>query len=188
MLGPVATAFLLLSAACAVPGWWGSRSVRWWLSPASSAVALAVAGSAAAAGRVDLLARQPHEVLVVAAVLVAVAGGGPLTVAVLRSVSARTDLNEPGQHEADDVRPLRADVVSAAEALRGGAWIGALERIAVAATLIAGWPEGLAVVLAVKGLGRYPELRRPGAAERFIIGTFTSVLWAAGAAGVVALT
>jgi hypothetical protein len=58
----------------------------------------------------------------------------------------------------------------------------------VAGTLLVGWPEGLAVVLAVKGLGRYPELRRPGAAERFIIGTFTSVLWAAGAAGVVALT
>jgi hypothetical protein len=37
-------------------------------------------------------------------------------------------------------------------------------------------------VLAVKGLGRYPELRaahRPGLAERFIIGTLVSVLWAA---------
>ena len=185
----MATAFLLLSAACAVPAWWGSRSVRWWLCPASSAVALALAASAAVAGRVDLVASRPHELLVVAAMLVAVAGGGPLTVAVLRSVSARTDLNEPGQHEADDGHGTRGgDVVAAAEALRGGAWIGALERIAVAATLIAGWPEGLAVVLAVKGLGRYPELRRPGAAERFIIGTFTSVLWAAGAAGVVALT
>jgi hypothetical protein len=42
----------------------------------------------------------------------------------------------------------------------------------------------MAVVLAVKGVGRYPELRHPGATERFIIGTLTSVLWAAAAAGV----
>jgi hypothetical protein len=41
------------------------------------------------------------------------------------------------------------------------------------------------VVLALKGLGRYPELRTDteGAAERFIIGTFTSVLWAVACTG-----
>ena len=57
-------------------------------------------------------------------------------------------------------------------------------------TQLAGWGPGLAIVLAVKGLGRYPELRNQedtGAAERFIIGTFTSVLWAAACAGMVAL-
>ena len=68
--------------------------------------------------------------------------------------------------------------------MRGGAWIGAMERAAIFVTLVAGWPEGLAVVLAMKGLGRYPELKHPGAAERFIIGSFTSVLWAIGWAGV----
>lgn len=68
--------------------------------------------------------------------------------------------------------------------LRGGSWIGYLERAAVAATLLAGWPEGVALVLAVKGVGRYSELREPNAPEAFIIGTLTSVLWAAGAAGV----
>lgn len=67
--------------------------------------------------------------------------------------------------------------------LRGGAWIGYLERAAVAATLLAGWPEGVALVLAVKGVGRYSELREPNAPEAFIIGTLASVLWAAGAAG-----
>ncbi len=82
---------------------------------------------------------------------------------------------------------------NAGHVLRGGAWIGALERIAIFASLVAGWPEGLAVVLAVKGLGRYPELRaaedgvRTGAAERFIIGTFVRVLWACACAGVVIL-
>jgi hypothetical protein len=82
------------------------------------------------------------------------------------------------------------DVVEAADSLRGGAWIGALERAGVFATLAAGWPDGLAIVLGLKALGRYPELRsgdNPGIAERFIIGTFTSVLWAAGCAGVAVL-
>jgi hypothetical protein len=72
--------------------------------------------------------------------------------------------------------------------LRGGAWIGCLERAAVYGTLVAGWPEGVAIVLGLKGLGRYPELRNQdhtGTAERFIIGTFTSVLWAVACAGVV---
>jgi hypothetical protein len=39
-------------------------------------------------------------------------------------------------------------------------------------------------VLAVKGVGRYHELGAAGAAERFIIGTFASVLWASACAGV----
>ncbi len=73
------------------------------------------------------------------------------------------------------------------EVLRGGAWIGALERAAVAGTLFAGWPQGLAVVLAVKGLGRYAQLKAPAAAERFIIGTLASVLWAAACVGVALL-
>jgi hypothetical protein len=67
--------------------------------------------------------------------------------------------------------------------LRGGRVIGYLERIAVVAALGLRWPEAIAIVLAVKGLGRYPELREPGAAEQFIIGTLASVLWAAAAAG-----
>jgi len=71
--------------------------------------------------------------------------------------------------------------------LRGGAWIGFLERAAVAATLLAGWPEGIALVLAVKGVGRYSELREANAPEAFIIGTLASLLWAAAAAGTVQL-
>ena len=64
--------------------------------------------------------------------------------------------------------------------------------LAVFAGLAAGFPEGVAVVLALKGVGRFPDLRGDGASggattERFIIGTFTSVLWAAACAGLVAL-
>lgn len=67
---------------------------------------------------------------------------------------------------------------------RGGAWIGMLERLAITGTLLAGVPEGVAVVLAIKGLGRYPELREPHpdrktpSAELFIIGTLVSYTWA----------
>jgi hypothetical protein len=63
--------------------------------------------------------------------------------------------------------------------LRGGMWIGLLERAAVTACVLAGDPAGIAIVVAIKGLGRYPELREnPGVSERFVIGTFASLLWA----------
>lgn len=71
--------------------------------------------------------------------------------------------------------------------LRGGLAIGILERSAIAAAVLTHWPEGIAVVLAVKGLARYPELRRVDASEQFIIGTFTSVLWALAVCGVATL-
>lgn len=82
------------------------------------------------------------------------------------------------------------DSAAARSALPGGAWIGALERFTVFVCLVAGIPEGVAVVLVVKGLGRYPELRideartadASGAGERFIVGTLVSLIWAAGAA------
>lgn len=85
-----------------------------------------------------------------------------------------------------------SDVGSPGTVLRGGAWVGYLERAAISATLLAGWPEGMALVLAVKGVGRYPELVGPGsveshAPETFIIGTLASVLWAAACAGAAVL-
>lgn len=74
--------------------------------------------------------------------------------------------------------------------LRGGTWIGILERLAITGAVFAGYPEAIAVVLAIKGLGRYPELRawkaehRAKATERFIIGTLASYIWA-GAVGLI---
>ncbi len=109
---------------------------------------------------------------VVLAVVAAVVGGGPATSAVLRLVPEPA----PGGSGAPP-----------AAVLRGGATIGVLERAAICVSVLVGWPEGIAIVLAVKGLGRYPELREPGTSERFIIGTFTSVLWALACAGVVVL-
>ena len=74
--------------------------------------------------------------------------------------------------------------------LRGGAWIGAVERVAMAASILTGWTTGIAVIIAVKGLGRYPEIKSgqgTGVAERFILGTFVSLGWAAACAGIALL-
>lgn len=74
------------------------------------------------------------------------------------------------------------------QVLRGGLWIGILERIAVASCMMGGQPALISLILGVKGLGRYPELRgNPEAAERFLIGTGASILSAIaiGAAGYV---
>lgn len=67
--------------------------------------------------------------------------------------------------------------------LRGGAIIGVLERLAVCLAILTGQPVAIAYVVAIKGLGRFAELKEtPVAAERFIIGTLSSMLWAAGIA------
>jgi hypothetical protein len=115
----------------------------------------------------------PAAVLAVLLGAAALLGGGPVATAVLRS--------------ADPTSAATSGGPSDPQVLRGGAWIGVLERLAVAGTLLAGWPEGLAVVLAVKGLGRFAELKAPAAAERFILGTLASALWAVAAVGVVVL-
>lgn len=81
---------------------------------------------------------------------------------------------------------IRVPGLGAAEQdLKGGFWIGLLERGALFACVLSGFPAGIAVVLGVKGLGRYPELRTPNGSkgELFIIGTFSSMLWAAAFAG-----
>ena len=100
----------------------------------------------------------------------------------LVEVEHRDRRPDPGSGDPDD------DVPIGSRPLRGGRVIGVLERVAVVGALVAGWPEGIAVVLAVKGLARYPEIRDQHAGEQFIIGTFASVLWAVAAAGVARLT
>lgn len=73
------------------------------------------------------------------------------------------------------------------EILRGGTTIGYLERLAVALAVVAGYPEAIAVIVAVKGIGRFSELATPAARERFIVGTLASLLWACAVAGLVSL-
>jgi hypothetical protein len=131
----------------------------------------------AAAAVLAWRAGRPGDVVATAGLLLAVGaaalGGGPVVTAVLRAADPGSG---PERRRASDP-----------EVLRGGAWIGVLERTAIAGTVLAGWQEGLAVLIAVKGLGRFNELKAPVAAERFIIGTLASGLWAIACVGVAVL-
>ena len=119
-------------------------------------------------------------------------GGWPLTAGVLRLAARSRDAGpaDASGAEAGATASAVADGgdgptgATARAALRGGTWIGLLERAAVTGGLLLGYPTAVAFVIAVKGLGRYPELRdNPGASERFVIGSLASLLWA-GAVGV----
>ncbi|HTW13557.1 MAG TPA: hypothetical protein VMF51_00440 [Nocardioides sp.] len=162
----------------ATVGWTAAGRDVW--APCSAVLLAATTITAAAVPGVQVGGHGGVTLLVILAGALAAIGGGPLTSLVFAWVD-RHDHPPTG-----DQQPIH----TAGSVLRGGAWIGALERTAVFASLVGGMPEGIAIALAVKGLGRYPELRNgasAGAAERFIIGTFTSVLWACACAGVVHL-
>lgn len=65
------------------------------------------------------------------------------------------------------------------ELLRGGTWIGILERLAVTVAVISAQYSIVAVVVAIKGFGRFDQLKgNPAASEKFVIGTLASLLWA----------
>lgn len=174
MSGSALASFLVLAGViiALLPFWGTLRPIRRMRRRAGivlviAVTALSVAGALAwQAPGLDASGRIAASGL---AAVAAVVGGGPVASATLR-------LADPGQRN----RPGPADP----DVLHGGAWVGTLERIGVAGALLAGWPEGIALAMAIKGLGRYAELRTPAASERFIIGTFASVLWACGAAGV----
>ena len=142
--------------------------------------------------------------LVVAALGVATVPGVWVVQGVLRlsrrrppagSASTPAVQQRPAQTVAD---PTAADptaaggpaVLDPAQVLRGGLVIGVLERAITVAAVLLGHPDLIAMVIAVKGLGRYPELRAssehglsgPAVSERFIIGTLVSLVWAAAVA------
>ena len=167
--------------------------------PVAVLAGLLLAGAAAAAAAADEVEGWQRGAAAVLAVLAAVVAGSHAVRATFRLTRgevlpsrARTRGTEPVPRDPGAEEPL--DLEAPGSVLRGGAWIGYLERAAVAGTLLAGFPEGLALVLAVKGVGRYPELRdsgrdgrSPDAPEEFIIGTLASLLWAAAATGTSAL-
>jgi hypothetical protein len=170
--GHLVTALLGLAAVAAAPGWSRSGQVIW--PPFSLLILLAALGVAGGAPEIEIKDGGSAVLAFGLAGMLAVVGGGPVTAMLFRLVDRESAIHDDS-------------IQGAAAVLRGGLWIGLLERVAVFVALVTGFPEGVAIALAVKGLGRYPELRAPGAAERFIIGTFASVLWAGACAGVVLL-
>ncbi|WP_285042027.1 hypothetical protein [Plantibacter sp. LMC-P-059a] len=120
---------------------------------------------------------------------VAVAGGGPVASLVLSLATKGTVA--PGVHGGILVGERHAGesqvIGRPIEVLRGGMAIGVLERLALVAALFSGYPEAIAVIVAVKGVGRFSELDSAEARERFIIGSLASLLWAAGVASILVI-
>ncbi|GAA1747032.1 hypothetical protein [Agromyces humatus] len=159
-----------------------------WFAAGTLGIAILAAASASGPAQFGLA-----PLVVLLGLTTAVFGG---------SAAAATSLNlamggtvAPGLHggiivtERLSAEEKRQGIVAGArrEVLRGGLTIGVLERVASAGAIIAGFPEALAIVVAVKGVGRFTELEAPEARERFIIGTFASLIWACAAALVVHL-
>ena len=162
------------------------RAPARWAGPAAAPDLGAALAGAAARGRrrsprrrpsrLDARTRARPPLIVALAGALAVAGGGPVT--------ARSSTLVDGGHDAprDSMdRPARCCAAAPGSARSSGPpssppWSPAGPRARV--------------VLGAQGPGPLPRARatrsRTGAAERFIIGTFTSVLWAAACAGVVA--
>lgn len=163
-----------------------------WVSPLVATLGLVVA--AVAAATVEPVTGFALAATLVLCVAAATTGGAPLVLAAFRIANRQSDAGIPVSTAASiPAASIPAEPNTAlqnpagqnpAGPLRGGRIIGLLERSAVAVAVLAAWPEGIAIVLAVKGLARYPELREPHASEQFIIGTFTSVLWALAVCGI----
>ena len=128
-----------------------------------------------------LVVIAPLNVPILMGLILALVGGDPVTRRVLdlavRGRVRETDdggilISAPPDGPADDAPDATTAV------LRGGTTIGYLERIAVGRAIVAGYPEAIAVVVAIKGVGRFSELASAEARERFIIGTLSSLLWA----------
>lgn len=123
-----------------------------------------------------------YRVLIgVVALALSVAGGGPAAQVVLALATRNTTV--PGTHGGIVVHDRVRGGEETREVLRGGTTIGFLERFATTGAIMAGFPEALGVLIAIKGVGRFTELEAPEARERFIIGTLVSIVWACLCAG-----
>ena len=117
----------------------------------------------------------------IVALALSVLGGGPASQLVLALATRSTTV--AGPHGGIVVHDRVQGVEGTREVLRGGMTIGFLERFATTGSIIAGFPEAIAVLIAIKGVGRFTELDAGEARERFIIGTLTSLIWACVCAG-----
>ena len=162
----LAIAAIVLAILASRPG------LHWLVAPSAVPVVLAIALWAAGVP-------QPHpvigSVLVVVFLVLGVVAGSPVVGLVLRLATRGTV--SLGTHGGILVRDA-ASPIPDREILRGGATIGYLERVALIGAVLAGQPAAVAIIVAVKGLGRFSELENEQARERFIIGTLASLVWA----------
>ncbi|MCL2515825.1 MAG: hypothetical protein FWE39_00815 [Nocardiaceae bacterium] len=147
-----------------------TRGERWMIIVAAALLLAAV-----------LIANTPHPrapepigaLIALGTVAISAFGGSPAVRAVLGLATRQVE------GEAGGILVAVPETDSRKEVLRGGLTIGVLERITTTAALLAGAPEAIAVVIAIKGVGRFSDLNASEAQERFIIGTFVSLGWAA---------
>jgi hypothetical protein len=148
-----------------------TRPRRWLVVGSASALTVAI---------VLMAVPHPHAtplagvVMGLAALVWSVFGGGPAVMFVL-ALASRDSVRE-GDH--GGILVERTGSPNTGEVLRGGTTIGVLERIATTTSIMAGYPEAIAVVVAIKSVGRFTELDVAEARERFIIGTLVSLVWA----------
>jgi len=154
--------------------------------PALALVALGPVGVGALMLAFRLAVPSPaHALWVLLALALAALGvvaGSPLTMLVLRR-AAPAQIEKQGVAGGILVEDERTEQTR--EVLRGGAIVGYLERAAIVVSILVGHPEAVAVIVAVKGLGRFSELVAPEVRERFIIGTLVSMIWAAACGGII---
>jgi hypothetical protein len=161
---------LVVLYAAAVLSWFATKPGRHWLVapcvvPIAGAIVFALLGLPVV-----------HPVLAILAglgfVVLGTVGGSPFVSLVLDlATRGSVTLGAHGGILVMNPAPVR-------EILRGGAAIGYLERVALIGSVLVGQPAAVAVIVAIKGLGRYSELENAAARERFIIGTLASLVWA----------
>jgi len=151
-----------------------ARTEKYWLAT-SAFLPVAIALILGSTGN-PLRGDQSGLVILLSVALVALAtiAGSPLVAYALSLASYPAPRGEHGGilvNDANSPLPQR-------EILRGGTTIGYLERFAFIGSLMVGQPGAVAVIIAIKGLGRFAELETAAARERFIIGTLASLVWA----------
>ena len=173
---------LLIGTAAVVPVVLATLRRRFWLS----LFALAPVGVGLLLDGLQI-GRPQNSLFVVALGVVfaalATTAGSPLVSYVMTTI---TKLPEPANANAGIPKNENASPAAPSQQiLRGGATIGYLERFAIVGSLVLGHAAAIAIIVAIKGLGRFTELDTSVARERFIIGTLVSLTWAALAISVV---
>ena len=166
--------FAMLAAACA----WFALRVAFGADVAAVWLAIAVAGGLALGDTSSAVAVRIIAIAGVALFLTHPANE------VCRALLDRARV----PHEGPPAQSGEGDVPGEPEqsTLRGGRFIGPLERLSVTVLALLGAQAVIVGLMAAKGIGRYPELAgdrgHTSKAEEFLIGSLVSWLIAAGAA------
>ncbi|MEO7349424.1 MAG: hypothetical protein ABIW32_06175 [Terrimesophilobacter sp.] len=150
-------------------------STPWLITPVVGVI-VAFITFVAAIGSEAMPPRGFLIVTTVLLVLIGTIGGSPLVLVALQLAGSGAEpLGDHGGILVTEEGATKED----REILRGGMTIGYLERLMIMGAALMGQFAAVAIVVAIKGLGRFSELENSAARERFIIGTLVSILWAA---------